>query len=81
MSVSVVAKGDNTIAKTYWLEPTPAPAPVQAPPICSYPTYQYVPVPMAGSQWDYDMLRRADNQWVELWPPYDVVANDAVYFT
>eukprot|EP00974_Lingulodinium_polyedra_P100611 9746234-Lingulodinium_polyedra.AAC.1 len=27
MSASAVAKGDSNLANTYWLEPTPAPAP------------------------------------------------------
>eukprot|EP00974_Lingulodinium_polyedra_P039859 3825284-Lingulodinium_polyedra.AAC.1 len=36
---------------------------------------------MAGGQWDYDMPWHADNQWVELWPTYEAVVNDTVYFT
>eukprot|EP00974_Lingulodinium_polyedra_P081685 7909655-Lingulodinium_polyedra.AAC.1 len=82
MSVSVVAKGSSNLANTYWLEPTPVPAPVQAPPSFSYPTYQFAPVPMAaGSQWDYGAPWAAEAQWADPWPAHDSGVNDMVYFT
>eukprot|EP00974_Lingulodinium_polyedra_P133747 11226827-Lingulodinium_polyedra.AAC.1 len=73
MSASAVAEGNSNIAHTYWLEQTPAPAPAPAPSSFSYQTYQYAPVPMAGSQWDYGTLWLADARWVEPWPAYEAV--------